>query len=105
MHSELGKVTLGTLWLCAGKYRIWPPATPLLVNLPKVPLNAHSGKEFGRVVEGLVDREVAGCSRKLGGYEMRRGGKAPIVFAKEEIIKEHIRFLASTPTPVFEIEP
>jgi hypothetical protein len=36
---------------------------------------------------------------------MRRGFKSPIVFMKDEIIKEHLKFLASTPTPVFDSEP
>jgi hypothetical protein len=36
---------------------------------------------------------------------MRRGVKNPIVFMKDEIIKEHLKFLASTPTPVFDSEP
>lgn len=35
---------------------------------------------------------------------MKRGTKHPILFGKEEVIQEHIKFLAATPPPVFEAE-
>jgi hypothetical protein len=47
---------------------------------------------------------VSDCNKNLAGYSMRRGVKSPIVFIKDDIIKEHLKFLASAPTPVFDSE-
>jgi hypothetical protein len=35
---------------------------------------------------------------------MKRGIKHPVLFMKEDVIQEHIKFLTSTPPPVFEME-
>jgi hypothetical protein len=36
---------------------------------------------------------------------MKKGNKNSILFGKDEIIQEHLKFLAASPPPVFELEP
>lgn len=51
-----------------------------------------------------MNKEVYEYNKSLAGYSMKRGNKHPILFVKEDVINEHIKFLTSTPPPVYETE-
>lgn len=53
----------------------------------------------------MVNKEVYEYNKSLAGYSMKRGNKHSILFGKEDIIQEHIKFLAATPAPIYENEP
>ena len=49
--------------------------------------------------------EVYETTKYLAGYGMNKKEKNTILFMKEEVIQEHLRFLMETPSPVYEPEP
>lgn len=41
------------------------------------------------------------CNKNLAGFSLKRNANQNIMFMKEEVIKEHIKFLAMAPMPVY----
>lgn len=58
--------------------------------------------EFENVFQNLVNKEVYDYNKNLAGYSLKRGMPQAIMFMKEEVIKEHIKFLTATPPPIYE---
>lgn len=52
-----------------------------------------------------MNKEVFESSKNLAGYGMNKKSKNTILFMKEEVIQEHIKFLTETPAPIYEAEP
>ena len=57
------------------------------------------------MLQNLVNHEVFESNKTLAGYGMNKGSKNSILFMKEEVIKEHLKFLMEAPVPVYEPEP
>ena len=52
-----------------------------------------------------MNKEVYESNKNLAGYAMNKTGKNSILFMKEEVIQEHMKFLMESPAPVYEPEP
>jgi hypothetical protein len=55
-------------------------------------------------MENFINKEVSEYNKNLAGYSMKKGVKHSILFMKEDVIQEHLKFLTSTPPPIFETE-
>lgn len=52
-----------------------------------------------------MNKDVFEYNKNLAGYSLKKGALQTIMFMKEEIIQEHIKFLTESPPPVYEPEP
>lgn len=61
--------------------------------------------EFEFIMENLVEKEVFQTNKTLAGYGMNKSNANSILFMKEEVLQEHIKFLTNTPSPIYEPDP
>ena len=52
-----------------------------------------------------MNKELYEYNKNLAGFSLKKGQVQTVMFMKEEVIKEHIKFLSATPPPVYEPEP
>jgi hypothetical protein len=52
-----------------------------------------------------VNKEIYEENKSLAGYSLRKKQNQEILFMKEEVIQEHIKFLSASPPPLYEPEP
>lgn len=48
-----------------------------------------------------MNKDVYEYNKTLAGFSLKKGPSQTIMFMKEEVLKEHIKFLAASPPPVF----